>query len=274
VAVVTGSAANIGEACARALARAGATVVLADVNMSGASAVAADIAKTGCISWAHPLDLAQEDSVKALIQDVVNRFGRIDILHNNAADTRLEQMSADASLLTMDANVWDRAFAVNTRGTMLMIKYAAPHMIAGGGGSIINTSTGVSILGDVFNPAYASSKAAINSLTRNVAAQLGRQNIRCNAVLPGLILSPLARQMMSADQINMIQRHVILPRRGTPEDVAAAVLFLASDAASFITGQILSVDGGITTHTPYFADVMDTTVKSAHTHDLAIPDRA
>src|SRR6202022_3435662 len=121
--------------------------------------------------------------------------------HNNAADPRLEQMSADASLLTMDANVWDRAFAVNTRGTMLMIKYAAPHMIAGGGGSIINTSTGVSILGGVFHPAYASSKAAINSLTRNVAAQLGRQNIRCNAVLPGLVLSPLARQMMSADQI-------------------------------------------------------------------------
>jgi NAD(P)-dependent dehydrogenase (short-subunit alcohol dehydrogenase family) len=257
VAIVSGSGANIGEACARALARAGAAVVLADINTKGAEAVARDLEKSGCVAMAHPLDLAQEGSIQSLVQSVVARFGRIDILHNNAADTRPEQMGADASVLTMESSVWDRAFAVNTRGTMLMIKHVAPHMIAAGGGSIINTSTGVSILGDVFNPAYSSSKGAINSLTRNVAAQLGRQNIRCNAVLPGLVLTPQARQMMTQDQLSMIQRHVILPRPGTPEDIAGAVVFLASDAASFVTGQIISVDGGITTHTPYFADVMD-----------------
>jgi NAD(P)-dependent dehydrogenase (short-subunit alcohol dehydrogenase family) len=257
VAIVSGSGANIGEACARALAGAGASVVLADINIVGATAVAADIEASGGSAMAHPLDLAQEDSIKALIAATVERFGRIDILHNNAADTRVEQMAADANIAEMDAAVWDRAFTVNTRGTMLMIKHAVPHIIAAGGGSIINTSTGVSVLGDIFNPAYSSSKGAINALTRNVAAQFGRQNIRCNAVLPGLVLSPLARKIMTEDQIKMIQRHVLLPRYSKPEDIAGAVLFLASDASSFVTGQIISVDGGVVHHTPYFADVMD-----------------
>jgi NAD(P)-dependent dehydrogenase (short-subunit alcohol dehydrogenase family) len=257
VAIVTGSGANIGEACARALAAAGAAVVLADINVDGATAVAASIEQAGGQAMAHPLDLAEEASIIALVAAAIERFGRIDILHNNAADTRLSQMGADASLATIDAAVWDRAFTINTRGTMLMIKHVVPHMIAAGGGSIINTSSGVSILGDVFNPAYSASKAAVNALTRNTAAQFGRQNIRCNAVLPGLVLSPLAREMMTGDQIDMIQRHVILPRASVPEDIAGAVLFLASDASSFVTGQIISVDGGITTHTPYFADVMD-----------------
>jgi len=256
VAIVTGSGANIGEACARALAKAGAAVVLADINMAGAEAVASDIAAGGGTAMAHALDLAEEDSVRTLVAATVQRFGRIDVLHNNAADTRLEQMAADGRITELDAAVWDRAFHINARGTMLMIKHAVPHMIAAGGGSIINTSTGVSLTGDIFNPSYSSSKAAVNALTRNVAVQFGRHNIRCNAVTPGLVLSPLARRMMSEAQIEMIQRHVLLPRFSVPEDIAGAVLFLASDASSFITGQIISVDGGIVHHTPYTADVL------------------
>lgn len=256
VAIITGSGANIGEACARALAGAGASVILADINIAGAEAVAGEIVAGGGTAMAHRLDLAEEDSIRALVVATVQRFGRIDVLHNNAADTRLEQMGADGRITELEASVWDRAFHINARGTMLMIKHVVPHMIGAGGGSIINTSTGVSLTGDIFNPSYSASKAAVNALTRNTAVQFGRQNIRCNAVTPGLVLSPLAREMMGDAQIDMIQRHVLLPRFSKPEDIADAVLFLASDQSSFITGQILSVDGGIVHHTPYTADVL------------------
>jgi NAD(P)-dependent dehydrogenase (short-subunit alcohol dehydrogenase family) len=257
VAIITGSGANIGEACARMLAKHGAKVALADLNHKGAVSVAASIREAGGDATAFTLDLASEDSIKALIAGVIAQYGRIDILHNNAANTAVEQMTKDGVLTQMDADIWDAAFAINTRGTMLMIKHAAPHMIAGGGGSIINTSTGVSILGDIFNPAYSSSKAAVNALTRNSAVQFGRANIRCNAIMPGLVLSPQAREMMTPEQLNMIQRQVLLPRESVANDIAGAVLFLASDLSSFMTGQVFSVDGGICHHTPYYGDVME-----------------
>ncbi|CAM4197242.1 NAD(P)-dependent dehydrogenase (Short-subunit alcohol dehydrogenase family) [Novosphingobium lubricantis] len=256
VAIVTGSGANIGEACARALAGAGAHVVLADINLAAAQAVADDIVKNGGSAMAHVLDLAEESSVIALVDAVMARFGRIDILHNNAADTRPDFMAKDHSIPDMTVEVWDRTFAINTRGPMLMIKHVAPHMIAGGGGSIINTGSGSAILGDVFHPAYSTSKGALHTLTRNVAAQLGRHNIRCNAVLPGLVLSKGAREIMTDGEIDFIQRHVMLPRQSRPEDIAGPVLFLASDAGSFVTAQVFSADGGIVHHAPYFADVM------------------
>jgi NAD(P)-dependent dehydrogenase (short-subunit alcohol dehydrogenase family) len=140
---------------------------------------------------------------------------------------------------------------------MFVTKHVVPHMIAGGGGSIINTGSGVSLLGDILNPAYSASKAAINALTRNTAAQFGRANIRCNAILPGLVLSKVARAQMSEEQLGMIQRHVLLPRESVANDIAGAVLWLASDFSSFVTGQIISVDGGICHHQPHYADMMD-----------------
>lgn len=256
VAIVTGSGANIGEACARALAGAGAHVVVADINLNAAEAVVEEIVASGGSAMAHALDLADEQSIADLVDAVISRFGRIDILHNNAADTRPDFMAMDKSIPEMTVEVWDRTFAVNTRGPMLMIKHVAPHMIAGGGGSIINTGSGAALLGDVFHPAYSCSKGALHTLTRNVATQLGRHNIRCNAVLPGLVLSKGARKIMSEGEIDFIQRHVLLPRQSEPADVAGPVLFLASDAGSFVTGQVFSADGGIVHHAPYFADAM------------------
>ena len=257
IAIVTGAGANIGEACAKMLARQGASVVVADVNIAGAERVAGEIAAAGGTAMAHGVDLGDEDSITALVAAVIARFGRIDVLHNNAANTGAGQMMQDASLVAMEAAVWDAAFDINTRGTMLMTKHVAPHMITGGGGSIVNTSSGVSILGDVLNPAYSSSKAAVNALTRNTAAQFGRANIRCNAVLPGLVLSPVARAQMTEAQLGMIQRHVLLPRESVADDIAGAVLWLASDLASFVTGQIISIDGGICHHQPHYADMLD-----------------
>ncbi|MBL0115227.1 MAG: SDR family oxidoreductase [Sphingomonadales bacterium] len=257
IAIVTGAGANIGEACAKMLAKHGASVVVADINVEGAERVAGEINASGGTAMAHAVNLGDEASIAALVAAVMARFGRIDILHNNAANTGAAQMTRDASLAEMDAEVWDAAFDINTRGTMLMTKHVAPHMTAGGGGSIINTSSGVSLLGDILNPAYSSSKAAVNALTRNTAAQFGRANIRCNAILPGLVLSPVARAQMTDAQLGMIQRHVLLPRESVADDIAGAVLWLASDLGSFATGQIISIDGGICHHQAHYADMLD-----------------
>ena len=257
VAIITGAGANIGEACAKMLAAQGAKIVVADINVEGADRVAGEINASGGTAFAHAVNLGDEPSIVALVMAVMERYGRIDILHNNAANTGAAQMIRDGALTAMVAEVWDAAFDINTRGTMLMTKHVAPHMMAGGGGSIINTSSGVSILGDILNPAYSASKAAVNALTRNTATQFGRGNIRCNAVLPGLVLSPVARAQMTEAQLGMIQRHVLLPRESVADDIAGAVLWLASDLGSFITGQIISVDGGICHHQPHYADMID-----------------
>ncbi len=257
VAIVTGAGANIGAACASMLAAHGASVVVADINIDGANEVAARIAGTGGTATAIRVDLADEDSIRTMVEAAMDRFGRIDVLHNNAANTASAQMTRDAGLADMQAEVWDAAFDINTRGTMLVTKHVVPRMIAGGGGSIINTGSGVSLLGDVLNPAYSASKAAVNALTRNTAAQFGRANIRCNAVLPGLVLSPVARAQMTEQQFAMIQRHVMLPRESVADDIAGAVLWLASDLSAFVTAQIISADGGIAHHLPHYADMMD-----------------
>ncbi len=257
VAIVTGGGANIGEACVKMLAAQGASVVVADINLDGAERVASEIVAAGGTALAQFVDLGDEASIAVMVAAVVAQFGRIDVLHNNAANTAAGQMMKDGSLAAMEVEVWDAAFDINTRGTMLMTKHALPHMIAGGGGAIINTSSGVSLLGDVLNPAYSASKAAVNALTRNTAAQFGRDNIRCNAILPGLVLSAGARAQKSEAQLGMIQRHVLLPRENVADDIAGAVLWLASNLGSFVTGQIISVDGGICHHQPHYADMLD-----------------
>jgi len=257
VAIVTGGGANIGEACAKMLAANGAQVAIADINVEGAKRVADEIKEAGGRAIDLAVDLGEEGSIASMVAAAVDTFGKIDVLHNNAANTGAAQMTRDNALTEMESEVWDAAFDINTRGTMLVTKHVAPHMIAAGGGSIINTSSGVSLLGDVLNPAYSASKAAVNALTRNTAAQFGRANIRCNAVLPGLVLSPVAREQMTEDQLGMIQRHVLLPRESVADDIAGAVLWLASDLSSFVTGQIISADGGIAHHQPHYADMLD-----------------
>ena len=239
------------------LAAQGASVVVADINADGAERVAAEIRQAGGTALALKVDLGDEASIAAMVAAAADALGAIHILHNNAANTGAAQMTRDAALTDMEPEVWDAAFDINARGTMLVTKHVVPRMIAAGGGSIINTGSGVSLLGDVLNPAYSASKAAVNALTRNTAAQFGRANIRCNAVLPGLVLSPVARAQMTAEQLNMIQRHVLLPRESAPDDIAGVVVWLASDLSGFVTGQIISADGGICHHQPHYADMMD-----------------
>lgn len=253
VAVISGTTGGIGAATAKYLARDGAIVALADINLEGAEKTAAAVRDAGGQASAHHLDLAEEASIAALIEAVIERHGRIDVLFNNAADTRMETMAKDAAVAFMDADVWDGIFRINTRGTMLMIKHVLPHMIALGGGSIINTSSGASLRGDLFRVAYASSKAAINTLTEYVAAQYGKRGIRCNVVSPGLVVTESTEENQGHN-MDMYLSHHLTPRLGKPDDIAAMVGLLASDDGKFITAQIIPVDGGISTHFPHVAE--------------------
>ena len=256
VAIVTGAASGIGRATAIALGRAGAAVVAADLDGRGADTVAHEITAAGGQAIGVAADVAREADVAAMIASAVSRFGGIDILHNNAAASAATFMSRDRDIVSMDVDVWDTAFAVNLRGPMLGCKHAIPHMIARGGGAIVNTSSASGLQGDLARPAYGSTKGALNTLTLYVATMYGRQGIRCNAVAPGIMATPALLANMPAEDIAMYERSNLTPRLGTPDDIAAAVLFLVSPAAGFITGQVISVDGGALAHHPTYAEFL------------------
>lgn len=254
VGVVSGCAAGIGAACAHRLAAEGATVILADIDAGGAGRIAESITAAGGNAWHMSLDLAEEGSIRALYQAIAVRHARLDFVHNNAADTRVEQMNRDMALIDMDAAVWDRAFDINARGTMLMIKHALPALIKNGGGSIVNTSSGAALRGDLYGPAYAASKVAINSLTEYTATQYGKDGVRCNVVSPGMIITENAQANVPKEQLARIEGHTLTPYLGDPRDIAAAVAWLVSDDARFVTAQVIRIDGGILSHMPYFAE--------------------
>ena len=251
IAIVTGAASGIGKVTARRMAAEGARTVVADIDADGAEAVAATIAAGGGQAAAVQADLGDPGSVRAMIDAAVTSYGGLDILHNNAAATRLAA-TRDVPVSAADPDVWDETMRVNLRGAMLAIQAAAPHLIARGGGSIINTSSGSGLLGDLRNPAYGASKAALINLTRYVATEYGRHGVRCNAISPGFIVieEKPGREAVSA----VMLRHTLTPRLGRPEDVAALVVFLASDESAFITGQNICVDGGMHAHQPFVAD--------------------
>ena len=254
VAIVTGAGSGIGLATARALARAGAAVVVADLDGVRAEKVAAEIAAEGGRARAQRADVADPASVAAMVAAAVEAFGGLDILHNNAAASDPAVIGADGELVDLDLGVWERTLAVNLRGPMLGCKYAIPRMLERGGGAIVNTSSISGLTGDVARVAYGVSKAGLDSLTRYVATQYGKRGIRCNSIAPGVISTPALEANVSREQIAIYERNHLTPRLGRPEDIAAAVVFLVSDAAGFVTGQTLCVDGGLLAHHPTYAE--------------------
>ncbi|MGP3951422.1 SDR family NAD(P)-dependent oxidoreductase [Streptomyces sp. 7N604] len=254
IAVITGGASGIGAATARRVAAEGAQTVVADLNLRGAEDVARFIREAGGDATALYADLGDIASVRAMVQTTVDSYGGLDILHNNAAATRLAARS-DLPILNADPHVWDQTMRINLRGTMVATQAAIPHMIARGGGSIINTSSVSGLAGDLGNPAYGASKAAVISLTQSTATQYGKQGVRCNAITPGYVSTPAVDTAVRGAVREVMLRHSLTPRLGTPEDIAAAVVFLASDEAANITGQVLGIDGGLLAHQPYVADL-------------------
>lgn len=245
VAIITGGAGGIGAATARLMAERGARLAIADIALERAWALADAI--PGAI--AVPLDLTDEASVNAMIDTVIDHFGQLDILHNNAALLSPEIAQADGDIESMATDLWDRTFAVNLRGTMIACRAALPHLRASRG-NIVNTVSNLALQGHLIQAAYSASKAAIIQMTRSIAASHGRDGVRCNAVAPGMTMTTALREAFPPPLRQCVEDETLRDRLGEPEDIAEAVAFLASDAARNITGQVLVADGGCASHVP------------------------
>lgn len=193
-------------------------------------------------------DLSDEVSVRAAVAEIGRRFGRIDVLHNNAALTDSDFLSRDTTVIELDVEVWDRTLNVNLRSQMLMSKHVVPHMVAAGGGSIINMSSGAAFRGDRTRTAYGVSKAGVHALTMYTATSHGKVGVRVNTIVPGLIITDAVKAHLTPQMLQGLGRATLTPFVGTPQDVAELVLFLASDKSRYITGQTFTIDGGMSAH--------------------------
>lgn len=248
VAIITGAAGLIGSDTAELLAENGARVVLADLPGERLDQVTEDLKGKGHDVAACTTDITDESQVKALVQFAVDTYGGLHILDNNAGATG--QTETDKDVVSLERKTWDYALGINALGPLLAAQSAIPVMIQGGGGVIVNISSGQSLSGDLSNTAYSAGKAAVNSLTRDIAVQYGPQGIRCNAIAPGLIVHPAALEHFPAEFRALFEDNCSVQRLGQARDISNAVLYLASDLSSYVTGQIISVDGGILAHLP------------------------
>ena len=246
--VVTGAGTGIGAGIARSAAREGARVLLADIDAAAAAAVAVEITDAGAgAAHVKHMDLSDERSVRAMVDEAVDRWGGLHAIVNNAADTSLT--ARDLGIETIDLEIWDRTMAVNLRGTMLACRYAIPALRASGGGAIVNIASGAALRGGPGLTAYGVSKAAIVTLGQYIAAQHGHEGIRCNTIAPGIILTPKTQDVFGGDEAwPKIMPHMLSPRLGVPEDIAAAVLWLISAEGAYVNGQCISIDGGQMSH--------------------------
>ena len=255
VILINGAGSGIGKACAEEYAREGAKVIVASQSKSSEK-VAAGIVSAGGDAHPYSADIAEEAAVKGLLDFTIQTYGRIDVLHNNAAMTG-DIMMQDRDVVTMDVDLWDRTMAVNLRGPMLCAKHAIPHMLKQGGGNVITTGSTKALQGDLGQTAYGASKAGVHNLTYNIAAQYGKFGIRANVLMVGLVLSGATDENMPEPIRQLMLRHKLTPFIGTPEDCAKAAVFLASDESRYTTGQDLHVDGGYSNHAPSLAEFRD-----------------
>ncbi len=251
IAIITGAGSGIGRATAELLAREGAAVTVADLAGDAARETVDRIVDAGGTARAQIVDVADPDAVAAMVADTVAAFGGLDVLHNNAAAITLNR--DDQDVVTMDLAVWERVLAVNLTGPMLGCRFAIPAMLERGGGAIVNTASAAAFYGSSSLAAYGTSKAGLVALTRYVATAYGDRGIRCNAVAPGVVVARETQDALGGPMGDTLRRYTashLVGRLGYPEEIAAAVAYLASDDAAFVTGEILRVDGGLTAHSP------------------------
>jgi NAD(P)-dependent dehydrogenase (short-subunit alcohol dehydrogenase family) len=244
VALITGGASGMGKVAAGLFASEGARVILTDVADEAGEATAAEIRDAGGEAAYVHADVSSEAEARAMVDAAVDRFGGLHVLYNNAG----VMMPEDGSVEATDERVWDITLNVNVKGVAFGCKYGVPAIIASGGGSIVNVASFVAWMGAATSQiAYTSSKGAVLAMTREIAVEYARRGVRCNALCPGPIETPLLMQLLS-DDTKRQRRFVHIPmgRLGQAEELAKAALFLASDDSSFMTGASLIVDGGIT----------------------------
>ncbi|MFZ8887071.1 MAG: SDR family oxidoreductase [Steroidobacteraceae bacterium] len=240
VALVTGAASGIGRATALAFAGSGAAVVVADLDIAGGEETVALARAAGGRAVFQRCDVASESDVAALVGRAISEYGRLDFAHNNAG---INSLAVDE----WDTPVWQKSLSVNLTGVMLCMRAEAEVMLTQGSGAIVNTASISGLVGNASQPAYTATKHAVVGLTRHGALKWARKGIRVNCVCPGVIDTPMVEGVASRPEIRKIMEGMTpLGRFGRPEEVAAGVLWLCSDAASFVTGHPLVIDGGAT----------------------------
>jgi len=247
VVIVTGAAAGIGRATAVRFAEEGCRVAAWDINDADADAVLGEIEAAGGQGRFQSVNVAEAESVSAAVVDLVDAWGGIDVVVNNAGivrDAQLVKYKDGQVVATMSDDQWEAVIGVNLRGVFNCTRAVVPHLIEGGGGAILSTSSVVGLDGNFGQTNYVATKAGVVGMTKTWARELGKFNIRANAVAPGFVATEIL-QSMPEKVLASMAAHTPLGRMGQPRDIANAYVFLASDAADWITGQTLRVDGGL-----------------------------
>jgi Dehydrogenases with different specificities (related to short-chain alcohol dehydrogenases) len=246
IALITGSGSGIGRSSALLFAREGATVVVNDLSVENGEKTVEDIHREGGNAWFIRADVTEPQEVQAMVDEIIRKHGRLDILFNNAG------ISGVGALHEVEPDAWDRVVRVNIRGVYLPCKYAIPHMMERRSGTIINMSSALAEIGLARRASYAATKGAVLALTKSMQVDYAPYNIRVNALLPGTIMTPFVENYLRTsydnpeEAIEGIKKRQLSGELGRPEDVARAALFLASDESSFVMGSPLYVDGGVT----------------------------